>query len=91
MSDKFMMPVRTTCGSGWLISEITQVRQQLWVNRPLPQAVLTESIPARITRRLTQFFLNPQQLIVLRYSIAARSRPGLDLTRARTDGQIGDE
>src|ERR1022692_902265 len=38
-----------------------------------------------------QLLFNPQQLVVLRNSVGARSRSRLDLPRASRDRQIGDE
>src|SRR5205085_11862921 len=53
--------------------------------------LIQKCLAPQVSRRITQFFLNAQQLIVFRNSIRARSRTGFYLPRIRGHGEIGDE
>src|SRR6185436_615514 len=48
----------------------------------------------RPTRKLccsSQLLFDAKELVVLRDAVGAARRAGLDLTRARSDGEVGDE
>src|SRR5438105_9026713 len=49
-----------------------------------------KGIPTGIDGARAEFFLDPQQLVVLGDAIASRRRAGLDLTRVVGDREIGD-
>src|SRR5205823_3305450 len=54
-------------------------------------SVEIESLNAEEARRLAEFFLDAQQLVVFGDTIGPRSRPGLDLSRPGGHGKVGDE
>src|SRR5215217_2273188 len=45
---------------------------------------------AREDGRVAQLLLDPQELVVFRHAVAARSRSGLDLSRIRRHRQVRD-
>src|SRR5688572_17846444 len=52
--------------------------------------VSSQRIQAGITRRVTQFFLYTQQLVVLCRPVGSRQAAGLDLAAVQGDRQVGD-
>src|ERR1051325_11602971 len=57
-----------------------EVLQATAFTRVTSRTILTKYVPARIMCRRTQLLLNPEQLVVFRYPIAARQRSRFDLT-----------
>src|SRR5262245_46277347 len=50
----------------------------------------SEGLASGIARRVSELFLDAQQLVVFRHAIGATQRAGLDLSRSRSDCEVGD-
>src|SRR5574340_1770407 len=79
---------RTTAMASTPVTPCLRIRA---TNRvALRSAALAERIASRVARRVAEFFLNAQQLVVLRHAIGTRQRAGLDLHHVGAHRQIGD-
>src|SRR5574340_204111 len=79
---------RTTAMASTPVSPCLRIRA---TNRvALRSAALAERIASRVARRVAEFFLDAQQLVVLRHAIGTRQRAGLDLARIGGHRQIGN-
>src|SRR5690606_13541007 len=93
-------PPRVSAGAGDRWSNTPRTPRRRRAQRRPSTTAPSDEVPApsqsvdraaRILRGVTQGFLDPQQLVVLRHAIGARRAAGLDLARPSPHRQIGDE
>src|SRR5581483_10144618 len=75
----------------WSITNGQGNNRFLGSGRPLLLTPIIQRLDSHEPRRVSQALFDAQQLVVLGGAVGARGRAGLDLSRARADGEVGDE